>query len=99
MSADKEKSTPIDDANIVAFLMMKGFVAIPYIKEEAAGERSSQVAWEVQGEIASAINDFYRNECVGIRDYVKALKVVRGDMYSIKQLNNQLKDEHSKRAR
>jgi len=89
MSANN--TTQIDDANIVAFLMMKGFIAIPFIKEKAAGERSSQVAWEVQGEIASAINDFYSNEYVGIRDYVKALKAVRGDMYSVKQFNNQLK--------
>lgn len=92
MSADKnQKQTQVDDANIVAFLMMKGFIAIPFIKSEAAGERSSQVAWDVQGDLEPAINDFYNNVQVGIRDYVKALKAVRGDMYSVKQFNNQLK--------
>jgi hypothetical protein len=78
----------IEDANVVAFLMMKGYVAIPFI------QTTKQVAWEVQGDekaIDTEIRMFQSNERIGIRDYVIILKDIRSQMYLIKQLHNQLK--------
>ena len=92
---EKVKDTvPIDDANIVAYLVMKGYVAIPYIKSEASENQSSRVAWDVQGDqdaIESEIKMFWSNERIGIRDYIRVLKDIRSDMYNIKNMKGQLK--------
>lgn len=93
----KRKDTVlIDDANIVAYLVMKGYVAIPYIKSEASENQSSRVSWDVQGDV-DAINEevkiFWSNERVGIRDYVMILKDIRSNMYNIKNLKGQLKEK------
>ena len=89
--AEKE----IDDANMVAFLIFKGFMAIPFIKEEKGEESSSRVAWVIESEserdVTAAMNQYYHNERIGIQDFVRILKDVRGQMYQVKQANNQLK--------
>jgi len=90
----EKDSTVIEDANVVAFLAMKGYTAIPYIKHEAKEGQSSRVAWDVQGDpeaIELEIKMFWANERVGIRDYIRILKDVRSNMYGIKQVHNQLR--------
>ena len=95
---EKVKDTvPINDANIVAYLVMKGYVAIPYIKSEASENQSSRVSWDVQGDpdaINAEVKIFWENERVGIRDYVRILKDIRGTMYEIKNMKGQLKENN-----
>ena len=44
-----EITTTIEDVNIVAYLSIRGFVAIPFIKEEAHDGKSRQIAYIVTG--------------------------------------------------
>ena len=86
----------MEDANMVAFLVMKGCVAIPYIKTKSSESQGSRVVWDVQGDtdaIETEIEMFWANERVGIRDYVRILKDVRNSMYSLKQMKGQLKEK------
>lgn len=95
---DTVKDTvPINDANIVAYLVMKGYIAIPYIKAEATDNQSSRVSWDVQGDpdaINAEVKMFWENERVGIRDYVRTLKDIRSTMYTIKSMKGQLKEHN-----
>ena len=88
---EKVASTVIEDANIVSFLMLKGFVAIPFLRNPNNPNESSRVAWDVQGEVEAEIRNYYQNELVGIHDFVKVLKEVRSQMYNVKQISNQYK--------
>ena len=87
----KNQVTTVEDANIVAFLVMKGYTAIPYIIAEARPGQSSRVAWDIDADVKDAIKAFYENERIGVRDFVRALKEIRSGMYNMKQMNNQLK--------
>ena len=95
---EKVKDTvSINDANIVAYLVMKGYIAIPYIKTEASENQGSRVSWDVQGDpdaINAEVKIFWENERVGIRDYVRILKDIRGTMYEIKNMKGQLKENN-----
>lgn len=86
-----DSSTVIEDVAMVSFLSLKGHIAVPFIKEEARDGKSSQVAWDVQGDIDKDVRSFYANELVGVRDFAKMMSSVRKDMYNVKQMNNQLK--------
>jgi hypothetical protein len=84
--------TSISDANIVAFLVMKGYIAIPYIESEMSGKSGSRVAWDVQGKgVDEEITRYYSNEKVGIQDFVRSLKATRSSMYNTKHINKQLR--------
>ena len=92
------KVTTIEDANIVAYLVLQGFIAIPFIQtekgKEADSQISSRVAWDIEaeeGKLDAEIKKYYGNESVGVHDFVRVLKDVRSQMYSVKQVNNQLK--------
>ena len=80
----KDKVTTVEDANLVAYLVTKGFVAIPYMKETKDSDQR-RVIWDVQGDIEPARQEFYGN-AGGIRDFVRSLKEVRQDMHSIKSM-------------
>jgi len=92
---DTEKDTvPIDDANMIAYLELKGYTAIPYIKTEASENYGSRVSWDVIGnvdQINEEIGRFWANETVGVRDFVRILKDVRSNMYNLKNMKGQLK--------
>lgn len=94
------KVTTIEDANIVAYLVLRGFIAIPFIQTEKGGdtgrgtENSSRVAWDIDaedGKVDAEIKMYYSNIQVGVHDFVRVLKDVRGTMYSTKSMANQLK--------
>lgn len=83
------------DANVAAYLVMKGFLAIPFIKTKSSADQSSRVAWDIQGDedaIDKEVKKYYGNERVGILDYVRVLKDIRSEMYGIKSVKGQLKD-------
>jgi hypothetical protein len=84
----------------VAFLVLRGFIAIPFIQTEKGGDigrgtdTSSRVAWDIEdedGKVDAEIKMYYSNEKVGVHDYVRVLKDVRSQMYSTKQVANQLR--------
>ena len=80
----KNEVTTVEDANLVAYLVTKGFVAIPYMKEPKEGDQR-RVVWDVQGDIEKARQEFYGN-ANGIRDFVRSLKEVRQDMHTMKSM-------------
>ncbi len=80
----QDKVTTVEDANLVAYLVTKGFVAIPYMKETKDSDQR-RVIWDVQGDIEPARQEFYGN-AGGIRDFVRSLKEVRQDMHSMKSM-------------
>ena len=87
----QDKVTTVEDANLVAYLVTKGFVAIPYMKETKDSDQR-RVIWDVQGDIEPARQDFYRN-ADGIRDFVRSLKEVRQDMHSMKGMITTYKED------
>lgn len=86
---DREGVTTIEDANIVAYLAMKGFIAIPFVQIPEANGRGARVAWDVQGDVNTEIENYYGDK--SIQDFVRMLKDIRNQMYSCKQISNQLK--------
>jgi hypothetical protein len=86
------------DANIAAFLSLKGFILIPFVKSKASEDQSSRVAWDVQADedaIEKEMRNYYRNEKIGILDYVKILKEKRSEMYAVKAAKGQLKGNNN----
>ena len=83
----EEEVSTIEDAYIVAYLVTKGFRAIPFIKDRLR-RNDSRVAWNIEGDIIEVVNGYYNNEQVDLYDYVKTLKDVRAEMYNLKQANN-----------
>lgn len=80
----RDKVTTVEDANLVAYLVTRGFVAIPYMKETKEGDQR-RVIWDVQGDIETTRQDYFRN-ANGIRDFVRSLKEVRQDMQTMKSM-------------
>ena len=87
----KNEVTTVEDANLVAYLVTKGFVAIPYMKETREGDQR-RVVWDVQGDIEQARQEFYGN-ANGIRDFVRSLKEVRQDMHTMKGMRVYLESD------
>jgi len=87
----QDKVTTVEDANLVAYLVTKGFVAIPYMKETKDSDQR-RVIWDVQGDIEKARQEFYGN-AGGIRDFVRSLKEVRQDMHSMKGMITTYKED------
>ncbi|MFA7218206.1 MAG: DUF5659 domain-containing protein [Dehalococcoidales bacterium] len=75
----------IEDANIVAYLKMKGFKATPFIKN--GKQKNSRVAWNIEGDISKAVAQYYEDIEVDVYSFVKMLKDVRAEMYNLKQAN------------
>ena len=87
----REKVTTVEDANLVAYLVTKGFIAIPYMKETKEGDQR-RVIWDVQGDIEQARQEFYGN-ANGIRDFVRSLKEVRQDMHTTRSMETTTKED------
>ncbi len=76
----EEKETVIEDAAIVAYLLLQGLEIIPFKKSD------SRIAFLIRGDIAPAIQEIYQNKDIGIHDYIKALKSVRNAIFTLKGL-------------
>ena len=82
-----EEISGIEDVYLVAYLQMRGFTTMPYIKETKESELP-RVIWDVQGKgIEQARQDFYSNAS-GIRDFVRSLKEIRQDMHSMRNMES-----------
>jgi hypothetical protein len=82
-------SKVLEDANVVAYLIMKGHIAIPFISH--ISDHTARVSWDIQGDVEDTLRGYYSNESVGVRDFVRILKDVRSEMYSTKTMARQLK--------
>ena len=80
----------VEDVNLVAYLVSRGFVAIPYMKEAKEGESQvPRVVWDVQGKnIEKVRREYYGNANVGVRDFVRSLREVRTDLNTMKNMAN-----------
>jgi len=87
-----EKSFTIEDANIAAFLALKGFKVSPFVKSKDSSN-AAIIAWVVDGakdKISKVVELFYSpDELVSVSEFVKHLKSVRGAMYNLKSINSQ----------
>ena len=85
MAEDKKEISVIEDANIVAYLVTKGFRATPFIKDGL--KNNSWVAWTIEDDITEAVEDYYQGCNVDVYGFVKSLKDIRAEMYNLKQAN------------
>ena len=78
----RETISTVEDVYLVAYLVSRGLVAIPYMKESKEGEQP-RVVWDVEGNNAEKVRlDYYRNAPVGIKDFIRSLKEVKTDMHT-----------------
>jgi hypothetical protein len=66
-----------EDATIVAFLALQGHTVKPLRNQ------NGRIIFEVEGDIARDVEAFYTNQQVGIMDYVRFLKSVRGQIFTL----------------
>jgi hypothetical protein len=83
----------VEDVNLVAYLVSRGFIAIPYMKESKEGELP-RVVWDVQGEnVEKARREYYGNASIGVRDFVRSLKEMRTDLYTMRNMGTTNKED------
>ena len=85
MANSEKEISIIEDANIVAYLVTKGFRAVPFVKDGL--KNNSRVAWTIEDDITEAVEDYYQGCNVDVYSFVKSLKDVRAEMYNLKQTN------------
>jgi hypothetical protein len=80
-------TTCLEDAMLVAYMKLKGHIAIPWISRDDPAD--PRVSFDLQGDnekIESDMQGFYNNEQVGIQDFTRAYKEVKSQMYSLKRI-------------
>lgn len=83
-----EEVTLLEDTALVAYLSYCGHRIVPVRSRDVTPEDPHpRIAFEVYGELDIDVENFYANIPVGIADYVKHLKAVRGSMFNLKKLN------------
>lgn len=95
MGKNEVEITTVEDVHLVAFLVLRGFIVIPYIKTHRDGDER-RVAWDIQGNAKPDIERFYANERVGVKDFTRSLKEVRAEMYNIKLMKETKTSERRK---
>lgn len=70
--------TEFEDSTVVAFLALRGHTVTPFKKP------NGRVMFEVEGDIARDVDAFYRNEKVGILDFIRIFKSIRGSIFTLK---------------
>ncbi len=86
--------TTLEDLNLIAFLELRGHIATPYIVCKPQG--ASRVAWDVKGDVKDDMKDYNSNCLVPIKDYVMRLKEKRADMFSLKRIEKQEREERER---
>ena len=86
MAINEKEISIIEDANIVAYLVTRGYRAVPFVKDGL--KNNSRVAWTIEDDITEAVEDYYQGCNVDVYGFVKSLKDVRAEMYNLKQANN-----------
>ncbi len=81
-----DKRTEFEDATIVAYLALRGHTITPLRNQ------SGRIIFEIEGDIAADIEAFYQNHTVGIMDYVRILKSIRGQIFTMKAIRRSNED-------
>lgn len=82
---ENQQVTNLDDTNLVAYLMLKGYRVIPWKLEDDP----SRVSFDICGDPSQITQDiqlFFDNEQVGVQDFVRNLKEVKSQMYQMKRI-------------
>jgi hypothetical protein len=77
--------TILEDTSIVAFLKLKKYDTVPFVTLDD----SQRVKFKISGDpkqIELDIVAFYGNESVGIFDFIRCLKEIKSQMYSLKRI-------------
>ena len=87
----KTNSGPIfnefEDATIVAFLALGGHIVTPIRNP------NGRIIFEVEGDIARDVEAFYTNQPVGIADYVRTLKSIKSQIFTLKGMKGNVERE------
>ena len=87
------KGRIMEDTYLVAFLTMKGHIAIPFIRDgDKAPDGFARVAFDVQGDVDRTVNLYYANMDVGVRDYAKSIKDIKSAMWNLKNMHHEQYD-------
>ncbi len=84
---DPTSVTSLEDTSLVAFLKLKGHIAIPWISRD--DPQDIRVSFDIQGneqQIEADIQAFYQNEKVGIQDFCRCLKDIKSSMYNLRRI-------------
>jgi len=71
-----------EDVKLIAFLAMRGHT----VKPQASWQKG-RVKFEVTGNIEKDVAAYYANVSVGIQDYVKHLKAINNQIYTLNIIN------------
>jgi len=89
-SSDQPTVTSLEDTMLVAFLQLKGHVAIPWLCRDDKDD--PRVAFEIQGdpaEIEKNVQAYHNNESIGVQDFVRQLRSVKSTMYNMKRIGKE----------
>jgi hypothetical protein len=84
---DANMTTSLEDTMLVAFLMLKGHTAIPWLCKD--DPKDKRVAFDIQGnlkQIEEDMQSYYANEPIGIQDFCRQLKSVKSILYNLKRI-------------
>ena len=69
-----------EDATVVAFLALRGHIVTPIRNP------NGRIIFEVEGDIARDVEAFYTNQPVGIMEYVRILKGIKSQIFTLKAM-------------
>jgi len=82
-----QPTTNLEDTMLVAFLKLKGLIAIPWISRDDKDD--PRVSFDIQGdaeEIERYMFEFYNNSTVGVQDFCRQLRDVKSTLYNMKKV-------------
>lgn len=76
----ESKFNEFEDATVVAFLALRGHTITPLRNP------NGRIIFEVEGDIARDVEAFYTNQPVGIMEYVRTLKGIKSQIFTLKSM-------------
>lgn len=82
-----EAGSEIEDANVAAFLVLQGHVAIPW----RDAENNAHIVFHFDSDIKRDVESFYKEETmVSIKKYVQCFKMIKSEMYAMKSMERKV---------
>lgn len=78
--------TVLEDYSIISFCSLPEIQKKYNLTITPFKKTDGRIAFRVQGDIESAINEIYSNKKVGINDYIKCLRNTRNAIYTLRNL-------------
>jgi len=82
----KETETVFEDWAIVSVFSLPEIQKKYNLSITPFKKSDGRIAFRVQGDVESAINEMYANRKVGINDYIKCLRNTRNAIYTLRNL-------------